>query len=148
MHYLTSNFNLMNSNSHWDKLKNNHTVIDKNYNGLTISLNKKNLDNYSFFHSILYIDGSNFNQTIKELKNFTRIVNRYKKKYFFLYLFNNFYKNPIQEKIFSDHLLKIKFDLENLIIKTFDHNNSKLFSERNRIYIRFPFELKFMLPLK
>lgn len=144
MHYLTSNFNLMNSNSHWDKLKNNHTVIDKNYNGLTISLNKKNLDNYSFFHSILYIDGSNFNQTIKELKNFTRIVNRYKKKYFFLYLFNNFYKNPIQEKIFSDHLLKIKFDLENLIIKTFDHNNSKLFSERNRIYIRFPFELKFI----
>ncbi len=143
MHYLTSNFNLMNSNSYWDKLKNNHTVIDKNYNGLIISLNKKNLDNYIFFHSILYIDAFNLNQTIKELKNFIQIVKKLKKKYFFLYLFNNFYKNPIQEKILNDYLFKIKFDLENLIVKIFNHN-SKLFSDRNRIYIRFPFELKFI----
>jgi FkbH-like protein len=134
----------MSANSHWNKLKNNHIVIDKNYNGLTTFLNKKNLDNFSFFHSILYIDGFNFNQTIKELKNFIQIVKKNKKKYFFLYLLNNFYKNPIQEKIFSDRLIRIKFDLENLIIKNFNHNNSKLFSERNRIYIRFPFELKFI----
>ena len=64
MHYLTSNFNLMESNSHWDKLKKNYTFIDKNYNGLTISLNEKNLNNYNFFHSIFYVDISNFNQTI------------------------------------------------------------------------------------
>ena len=83
MNYLTSNFNLMDSNSHWDKLKKDHTFIDKNYNGLAISLNKKNLDNYNFFHSIFYIDSSNFNQTIKELKNLTQIVKKYKKKYFF-----------------------------------------------------------------
>ena len=41
MHYLTSNFNLMDTNSHWDKLKKSDTVLDKNYNGLIISLNKK-----------------------------------------------------------------------------------------------------------
>ena len=39
MHYLTSNFNLMDTNSHWDKLKKSDTVLDKNYNGLIISLN-------------------------------------------------------------------------------------------------------------
>ena len=144
MNYLTSNFNLMDSNSHWDKLKKDHTFIDKNYNGLAISLNKKNLDNYNFFHSIFYIDSSNFNQTIKELKNLTQIVKKYKKKYFFLYFLNNFYDNPIQRKLFNDQFLKIKFDLENIYLKTFDQNISKLFSERNRIYLRFPFELKFI----
>jgi FkbH-like protein len=144
MHYLTSNFNLIESNSLWNKLKKNHTVIDKNYNGLTLSLNKKNLDNYNFFHSIIYIDRPNFNQTIKELKNLIQIVKRNKKKNFFLYFLNNFYNNPIEHKIFNDRLLKIKFDIENLFIKNFDHNNTKLFSERNRIYIKFPFELRFI----
>jgi FkbH-like protein len=144
MHYLTSNFNLMETHSLWNKLKKNLIVIDKNYNGLILSLSKKNLDNCNFFHTIVYIDRSNFNQTIKELKNLIQIVKKNKKKIFFLYFLNNFYDNPIEQKIFSDQLLKIKFDLENLFIKTFDQNNTKLFSERNRIYIKFPFELRFI----
>ena len=144
MNYLTSNFNLMESNSHWDKLKKNNTFIDKNYNGLIISLNKKNLNNYDFFHSIFYVDISNFNQTIKELKNLIRIINKYKKKYFFLYFFSNFYENPIQKKKYNDQFLKIKFNLKNLHIKSFDQSNNKIFSERNRVFIRFPFEIKFI----
>jgi len=144
MHYLTSNFNLMESNSRWDNLKKNHTLIDKNYNGLIISLNKKNLDNYNFFHFIFYIDGSNFDQTIKELKNLIQIIKKNKKKYFFLYFFNNFYENPIKIKLFNDQFLKIKFDLDNLYVKNFDQNTRKIFSERNRIFIRFPFEIKFI----
>ena len=144
MHYLTSNFNLMESNSRWDKLKKNPTLIDNNYNGLIISLNKKNLDNYNFFHFIFYIDNSNFNQTIKELKNLIQIIKKNKKKYFFLYFFNNFYENPIKIKLFNDQFLKIKFDLDNLYVKNFDQNTRKIFSERNRIFIRFPFEIKFI----
>ena len=144
MHYLTSNFNLMESNSHWDKLKKNHTVIDKNYNGLIISLNKKNLNNYDFFHFIFYIDIYNFNQTIKELKNLIQIIRKYKKKYFFLYFFNNFYDNPVQRKKYNDQFLKIKLNLKNLYIKNFDQNSDKIFSERNRVFIRFPFEIKFI----
>jgi hypothetical protein len=83
MHYLTSNFNLIESSSLWNKLKKNFTVVDKNYNGLTLSLSKKNLDNYNFFHFIIYIDRTNFNQTIKELKNLIQIVKKNKKKFFF-----------------------------------------------------------------
>lgn len=59
----------METHSLWNKLKKNLIVIDKNYNGLTLSLSKKNLDNCNFFHTIVYIDRSNLNQTIKELKN-------------------------------------------------------------------------------
>lgn len=144
MHYLTSNFNLMESHSLWNQLKKNLAVIDKNYNGLTLSLNKKNLDNYNFFHCIIYIDTSNFNQTIRELKNLIQIVKKNKKKIFFLYFLYNFYDNPIEQKIFNDRLLKIRFDLKNLFVKISDQNNTKLFSERNRIYLRFPFELRFI----
>jgi FkbH-like protein len=144
MHYLTSNFNLMESNSLWDKLKKNRTLIDKNYNGLIISLNKTNLDNYNFFHFVFYTDNSNFNKTIKELKNLIQIIKKNKKKYFFLYFFNNFYENPIKIKLFNDQFLKIKFDLNNLYVKNFDQNTRKIFSERNRVFIRFPFEIKFI----
>ena len=144
MHYLTSNFNLLNSNSHWEKLKKNHVNIDKNYNGLILSLSKKNLNNHNFFHSIFYIDESNFYQTIKELKSMIQVIKKNKEKYFFFYIFSNFYENPIQKKILNNEFLKVKFNFENLYIQTFDQNTGKLFSERNRVYIKFPFEIKFI----
>jgi FkbH-like protein len=144
MHYLTSNFNLLNSNSNWDQLKKNHVVIDKNYNGAIISLTKKKLDSINNFHIIFYIDASNLNQSIREIKSLIQIIKKNKKKYFFLYILNNFYENPIQKKIFNDQFLKIKIDVQNLYIKIFDQNNKKIFSERNRIFLRFPFEVKFI----
>ena len=144
MHYLTSNFNLLNSNSHWEKLKKNHVNIDKNYNGLILSLSKKNLNNHNFFHSIFYIDESNFYQTIKELKSMIQVIKKNKEKYFFFFIFSNFYENPIQKKILNNEFLKVKFNFENLYIQTFDQNTGKLFSERNRVYIKFPFEIKFI----
>ena len=76
MHYLTSNFNLLNSNSNWEKLKKKHVNIDKNYNGLILSLNKKNLNNHNFFHSIFYIDPSNFYQTVNELKSMIQVIKK------------------------------------------------------------------------
>ncbi len=144
MHYLTSNFNLMESNSHWNKLKNKQIIIDKNYNGLILSLKKGNLENYNFFHLICYVDNSNFNETLSQIKDLIKLAKNNKKKYFFLYLFVNFHENPIQKKLFNNQFLKINFDLENFYLKTFDQNISKLFSERNRIHIRFPFDLKFI----
>ena len=144
MHYLTSNFNLMESNSNWNKLKKKQIKIDKNYNGLIISLKSKIFENHNFFHSVLYMDNSNYNENFNQIKDLLKIVKKNKKKYFFLYLFINFHENPVQKKKLNNELLKINFDLENLYLKTFDQNISKLFSERNRIYIRFPFELKFI----
>ena len=143
MHYLTSNFNLMESNSHWNKLKKKQIIIDKNYNGLIISLKKGNLKNYNFFHLICYVDYSNLNEAFGQIKDLIKLAKDNPKKYFFLYLFVNFHENPIQKKSFNNKFLKINFDLENFYLKTFDQNIAKLFSERNRIHIRFPFDLKF-----
>lgn len=98
MHYLTSNFNLLNSNSHWEKLKKNHVNIDKNYNGLILSLSKKNLNNHNFFHSIFYIDESNFYQTIKELKSMIQVIKKNKEKYFFFIYLVIFMKTQYKKK--------------------------------------------------
>ena len=98
MHYLTSNFNLMDTNSHWDKLKKSDTVLDKNYNGLIISLNKKNLEKYNFFHSIIYIDSSNSNQTLKELKIMFQLLKKNKRKNFFYIFYIIFMKTLFRKK--------------------------------------------------
>ena len=58
-HFLTSNFNLMDTNSNWKILKKKGVFIDKNYNGLSLSLNKKNLNIYDSFHAIFYLDSFN-----------------------------------------------------------------------------------------
>ena len=144
MNYLTSNFNLMESNSQWASLKKNKVKIDKTYNGLVISLNKNNLNKHNFFHLIVFIDYSNFGKTKKELKTLIKLIKKNKNKYFFIYLIFNFNQNPILEKKFEDDFQKIRFGLENLNIKILYQNNSKLISERNKIYIRFPFEIKFI----
>ena len=98
MHYLTSNFNLMESNSNWNKLKKKQIKIDKNYNGLIISLKNKIFENHNFFHSVLYMDNSNYNENFNQIKDLLKIVKKNKKKYFFLYLFINFHENPVQKK--------------------------------------------------
>jgi hypothetical protein len=71
MHYLTSNFNLMESNSHWDKLKKNHTFIDKNYNGLTISLIRKKFEIIITFFILFFMWMIlNFNQSNQRIKKY------------------------------------------------------------------------------
>ena len=99
MHYLTSNFNLMDTNSHWDKLKKSEIVLDKNYNGLIISLNKKKFREIQFFHSIIYIDSSNSNQTLKELKIMFQLLKKNKGKIFFYIFYIIFMKTLFRKNI-------------------------------------------------
>ena len=75
-HFLTSNFNLMDTNSNWNILKKKGVFIDKNYNGLSLSLNKKNLNIYDSFHAIFYLDSFNVDQIILELKNLIQFIKK------------------------------------------------------------------------
>ena len=110
-HFLTSNFNLMDTNSNWKILKKRGVFIDKNYNGLSLSLNKKNLNIYDSFHAIFYLDSFNVDQIILELKNLIQFIKKNKKKYFYLYLLNNFNENPIEKKIFDNLYSKLNINL-------------------------------------
>ena len=118
--------------------------IDKNFNGISLSLNKKNFDKYDSFHAIFYIDRFNVNQIILEFKNLIQFLKKNEKKYFYLYLFNNFNENPIEKKNFDTLYSKLNINLDNLYIKNINQDIKKLFSERNKIFIKFPFELKFI----
>ncbi len=143
-HFLTSNFNLMDTNSDWSILKKKGVFIDKNFNGISLSLNKKNFDKYDSFHAIFYIDRFNVNQIILELKNLIQFLKKNEKKYFYLYLFNNFNENPIEKKNFDTLYSKLNINLDNLYIKNINQDIKKLFSERNKVFVKFPFELKFI----
>ena len=143
-HYLTSNFNLIHTHSNWESLKKENTYIDKNYNGFLLSLRKKNLDIYNFYHYIFYIDDFNYKRTLKEVKNLIQFIKKNKNKYFFLYFFNNFHGNPVMEKGFNNEFLNLKFNSENIYSKFYNKICEKLTSERNRVYIKFPFEIRFI----
>ena len=134
----------MDTNSDWRILKKKGVFIDKNFNGISLSLNKKNFDKYDSFHAIFYIDRFNVNQIILELKNLIQFLKKNEKKYFYLYLFNNFNENPIEKKIFDSLYSKLNINLDNLYIKIINQDIKKLFSERNKVFIKFPFELKFI----
>ena len=87
MHYLTSNFNLMESNSSWNKLKKKKITIDENYNGLIISLKNKIFENNNFFHLVVYIDNFNFNEIFNQIRDLTKIAKKNKKNtFFYIYL--------------------------------------------------------------
>ena len=48
MHYLTSNFNLLFSNSLWSKIKKNKVIIDKSYNNFYLStVNPKFINDFN-----------------------------------------------------------------------------------------------------
>ena len=69
MHFLTSNFNLLYSNSKWSELTSIKFEIDKNYNNFFFILNNKELLNkFETFHIILNIDNKNKSEIFKKLK--------------------------------------------------------------------------------
>ena len=90
------------------------------------------------------MDNSNFNENFNQIKDLIKIAKKKKKILFFISIYKFSRKSKFKKKKLNNQLLKINIDLENIYLKTFDQNISKLFSERNRIYIRFPFELKFI----
>ena len=73
-----------------------------------------------------------------------QLLKKNKRKNFFLYFLYNFYENLFRKKYLMIQLLKLKFDIKNVYINIYDHTNKRNFSERNKIYLRFPFDLRFI----
>jgi hypothetical protein len=90
MHYLTSNFNLMNSNSLWNSLKRNKVIVDPNYDNFYLSvLNNQLLKKYNTFNTIIYINKENFLEIEKKFslkkvfKSYYNILLNIKRMIFF-----------------------------------------------------------------
>ena len=91
MHYLTSNFNLMNSNSLWNSLKRNKVIVDPNYDNFYLSvLNNQLLKKYNTINTIIYIDKENFPEIEKKIFSLKKTFKRNSSKAFFIYFFCNY----------------------------------------------------------
>ena len=68
MHFITSNYNNISTNSYWSKLK-NKAKIDEDFNNFFLSLNNKALlDSYDAFHIKLYLNDYNLKENIQKLR--------------------------------------------------------------------------------
>ena len=80
MHLLTSNFNLLHSNSNWDNLRNKFKfLIDEDYNNFFLALqNKRNLARFDTFHTIININNKNIKEIIKKIKIINKSIRQFK----------------------------------------------------------------------
>ena len=76
MHYLTSNFNLLFSNSLWSKIKKNKVIIDKSYNNFYLStVNPKFINDFNTCHILIYLSPKNYRNIFKKIKLLKKISN-------------------------------------------------------------------------
>lgn len=137
MHFLTSNFNLLYSNSKWSELTSIKFEIDKNYNNFFFILNNKELLNkFETFHIILNIDNKNESEIFKKLKEIKKIISRSSNKYFFFYIINKLSKS---KNLKIAKILNLKNN-KNLTIHCIEKKISQ--NKRNKMLIKFPFDIE------
>ena len=148
MHLLTSNFNLLHSNSSWNYLKKKFKfVIDENFNNFFLALNnKKNLKKFDTFHVIVNIDNLNKNEVLKKFKYLQKTIKSFNNKIFFFYIINELNKSQSSTK----KLLRISSKLipalrlnknKNLFIKVFNTREKYYHNLRNKKFLKFPYDV-------
>ncbi len=143
MHLLSSNFNLISTNSSWDLIKKNNVIIDKNFNNFYLSLSNYNFlrENLSF-HNIIYLTKKNKKTVFKEILSLKKFLNMFPTKPFFFYFFidPSIKKNQLNKiKIETNKLKNISSNI--LINSFFKINEKKFYNLRNLQYIKFPFDV-------
>ena len=138
MHLLTSNFNLLDTNSNWFYLNNKNFHIDKNFNNFFFLINdKKTFLKYETIHIILNYEKTNKKELVKKILSLKKYN---QENIIFFYFFLNFSKKFLLKEI---KYLKNNIQLINKNIHfNFLNNYSKIkFNKRNYKQISFPFEI-------
>ena len=148
MHLLTSNFNLLHSNSSWNYLKKKFKfVVDEDFNNFFLALNsKKNLTKFDTFHIIINIDNLNKNEVLKKFKDIQKTIKTFNNKIFFFYILNELNKDFSHSqsllKIFSKlvHISNLKKN-KNLFLKLFNNREKIYHNIRNKKFLKFPYDV-------
>ena len=148
-HLVTSNFNLMHSNTDWVFKKNKQTIIiDNNFNYYFFAIkDRQNLSKFDSFHIFIYLDNSNFEETLKKIILLKKEFKKNYNKFFFLYvIFDNSKKLDVQKfylRKFSQLFLQLdKFSKNNLFIQQINNFNNNFYDIRNKTFLGFPFDIK------
>jgi FkbH-like protein len=149
MHFITSNFNNLNTNYLWNKLKSKYKLsIDNNYDNFYFSINNDLIfNNNQYFHILLYCENNNYTEIKKKIINLVKKkINKSLKKTFHIYLIRerseNLIKNSENLKYFSEILNNLnKIKKENLHIHLFENFNKNFSNLRNKVILKFPFDI-------
>ena len=96
---ITANFNLLNQNSIWDKLKAKDQFIFDEYNNFNFTLNNDLiLNKYNKYYSVIYVN--EMTKVEKNIKNFFSLLDRVANKH----LSKKFYVFFLREKVENEYL--------------------------------------------
>ena len=141
MHFITSNFNLIETNSAWSKLKKNDARIDTNFDNFFLSLsNEKIVRQYNSFPALIYLDDRNYKKIFKKIEHLIKTINKHDSKPFFFYFFSK-KKTKISSKIIDLQIKKFK-SKSNLFLEYYLNSYNNLFSNRNLLFLKFPFNIE------
>ena len=139
MHLVTSNFNLLASNSNWTNLKKKNFKIDSDFDNFFFQINNhKTYLKFKDIHIILHYENVKKKEIMKKIK----ILMKYKKKNkIFLYFFLNKSKNFfLKETAYIEKNIRL-IKNENIYFSFFNKNSNIKFNKRNKRYLSFPFEI-------
>ena len=149
MHFITSNFNHLSSNSEWFFLKKKlNSIIDHKYNNFFWILNNKiYLNKYQTFHILLEVDHFNTNEIEKKINLLKKKFPKNNKNYFFFYLIPQFNNNLDDNNKISNSISAIISTLRKInnfkfYVKIYSNPKNLKTNFRNKILIKFPFEIK------
>ena len=141
MHFITSNFNLIETNSAWSKLKKNDVKIDTDFDNFFLNLsNKKMVQQFTSFHTLIFLTDKNYKNIIKKINNLTKVLSAQNSKPFFFYFFSKKKTKITSKKI--DLKLKNFKSKPNLFLEYFLDSHNNLFSNRNSLFLKFPFNIE------
>ena len=144
--YLSSNFNLLETNNTWNVLKKKNQLKFGEYNDIfQILQNRKLISDYELMVLIISINDFNTNQ-ITELKKLTDINSKnFPNTNFFFKILNQNFNNFIIDKensIKKNELLSFLLDKNKSNISVLSSSESdELFSIRNKFLLRCPLSL-------
>ena len=148
MHYLTSNFNLLHSNSLWRSLKNQDVTVDSDFDGYFVNIiNNQNIKKHNSFHIVIFLNKSNFLNNWKKIKSLKKSFNKFTSKIFFIYLIFNKDLSTKNISNISDDLKKLKKVSNNFFFEILFKNNKKIYNDRNLNILKFPFDVSFIVIL-
>lgn len=138
-HFITSNFNLLHTNSIWNKL-NKFALIDDNYDNHFLAINNPSIrKKFKYIHNILYLDNTNYQSQIKKIQQVSKLKI---KNLIFFYIFYNL---PNQKKInkTAEYIKQKLRDKDKIIFTNFLNFKNKFFDRRNLLTLKNPLKINY-----
>lgn len=137
MHLLTSNFNLLHTNSSWTQLKKYNFNLDPNFNNFYFVINEtKNFTKYQSVHILLNLNSRDKIEILKKI----RFIKKNSKKFGQIFIYISLDLNKINSKKIINYLNKKLNNIRNINFQFYIEKKIK-FNKRNEEILKFPYDI-------